>query len=164
MLYNRPPFTIAVKADSPIKTPKDLEGKTIGAPPTTARSSRSPPSARSPRSTAPKSTSPTCSRICASRCVSHRLNRALERRFFRNCRAIAARLRNAMSTPSAAVHGCRLQTRKARRGAQLGNPHYTDVCHTYELKRIDCRCDFSHFHQQRPSALASPLLAYRLLD
>jgi NitT/TauT family transport system substrate-binding protein len=30
VLYNRPPFTIAVKADSPIKTPKDLEGKTIG--------------------------------------------------------------------------------------------------------------------------------------
>ena len=31
-LYNRPPFTIAVKADSPIKTPKDLEGRTIGGP------------------------------------------------------------------------------------------------------------------------------------
>lgn len=31
-LYNRPPFTIAVRADSPIKTPKDLEGKTIGGP------------------------------------------------------------------------------------------------------------------------------------
>jgi NitT/TauT family transport system substrate-binding protein len=30
VLYNRPPFTIAVKADSPIKMPKDLEGKTIG--------------------------------------------------------------------------------------------------------------------------------------
>jgi NitT/TauT family transport system substrate-binding protein len=30
VLYNRPPFTIAVKADSPIKTPKDLEGKTLG--------------------------------------------------------------------------------------------------------------------------------------
>jgi NitT/TauT family transport system substrate-binding protein len=30
VLYNRPPFTIAVKADSPIKSPKDLEGKTIG--------------------------------------------------------------------------------------------------------------------------------------
>jgi NitT/TauT family transport system substrate-binding protein len=30
VLYNRPPFTIAVKADSLIKTPKDLEGKTIG--------------------------------------------------------------------------------------------------------------------------------------
>ena len=33
VLYNRPPFTIAVKADSPIKTPKDLEGKTIGGAP-----------------------------------------------------------------------------------------------------------------------------------
>lgn len=32
MLYNTPPFTIVVKQDSPIKTPKDLEGKTIGAP------------------------------------------------------------------------------------------------------------------------------------
>ena len=32
MLYNVPPFTIAVKKDSPIKTPKDLEGKTIGGP------------------------------------------------------------------------------------------------------------------------------------
>lgn len=30
--YNKPPFTIAVKADSPIKTPKDLEGRTIGGP------------------------------------------------------------------------------------------------------------------------------------
>ena len=26
VMYNRPPFTIAVKADSPIKTAKDLEG------------------------------------------------------------------------------------------------------------------------------------------
>ena len=32
VLYNVPPFTIVVKKDSPIKTPKDLEGKTIGAP------------------------------------------------------------------------------------------------------------------------------------
>ena len=30
MLFNSPPFTIAVKKDGPIKTPKDLEGKTIG--------------------------------------------------------------------------------------------------------------------------------------
>ncbi len=29
-MYNRPPFTIAVRADSAIKTPKDLEGKTLG--------------------------------------------------------------------------------------------------------------------------------------
>ncbi len=36
-LYNRPPFTIAVRADSPIKAPKDFEGRTIGGPPTTAR-------------------------------------------------------------------------------------------------------------------------------
>lgn len=32
MLYNTPPFTLVVKHDSPIKTPKDLEGKTIGGP------------------------------------------------------------------------------------------------------------------------------------
>jgi NitT/TauT family transport system substrate-binding protein len=32
MMFNRPPFTIAVKADGPIKTTKDLEGKTIGGP------------------------------------------------------------------------------------------------------------------------------------
>ena len=32
MLYNTPPFTLVVKQDSPIKTPKDLEGKTIGGP------------------------------------------------------------------------------------------------------------------------------------
>ncbi|MEI8144880.1 MAG: ABC transporter substrate-binding protein [Alphaproteobacteria bacterium] len=32
MMFNRPPFTIAVKSDGPIKTPKDLEGKTIGGP------------------------------------------------------------------------------------------------------------------------------------
>lgn len=30
MMYNVPPFTIAVKKDSPIKVPKDLEGKTLG--------------------------------------------------------------------------------------------------------------------------------------
>ena len=29
-MYNRPPFTVAVKADGPIKTPKDFEGKTLG--------------------------------------------------------------------------------------------------------------------------------------
>lgn len=32
MMFNRPPFTIAVKSDGPIRTPKDLEGKTIGGP------------------------------------------------------------------------------------------------------------------------------------
>lgn len=32
MMYNQPPFTIAVKADGPIKTAKDLEGKAIGGP------------------------------------------------------------------------------------------------------------------------------------
>jgi NitT/TauT family transport system substrate-binding protein len=31
-LYNRPPFTIAVKTDGPIKSPKDLEGRTLGGP------------------------------------------------------------------------------------------------------------------------------------
>lgn len=32
MLFNQPPFTIAVKKDGPIKSPKDLEGRTIGGP------------------------------------------------------------------------------------------------------------------------------------
>lgn len=32
MIYNTPPFVIAVKADSPITEPEDLEGKTAGAP------------------------------------------------------------------------------------------------------------------------------------
>lgn len=32
MIYNTPPFTIVVKKDSPIRSPKDLEGKTIGGP------------------------------------------------------------------------------------------------------------------------------------
>jgi len=32
VMYNQPPFTIAVKADGPIKTAKDLEGKAIGGP------------------------------------------------------------------------------------------------------------------------------------
>lgn len=32
MLYNTPPFTIVVKKDSPVKSPKDLEGKTVGGP------------------------------------------------------------------------------------------------------------------------------------
>jgi NitT/TauT family transport system substrate-binding protein len=30
VMFNQPPFTIAVKADSPIKTPQDLVGKTLG--------------------------------------------------------------------------------------------------------------------------------------
>jgi NitT/TauT family transport system substrate-binding protein len=30
--FNRPPFTIAVKADGPIRSPKDLEGRTLGGP------------------------------------------------------------------------------------------------------------------------------------
>lgn len=33
VLYNRPPFAIAVKADSGIKTPADLAGKTLGGAP-----------------------------------------------------------------------------------------------------------------------------------
>lgn len=32
MLYNTPPFAVVVKSDSPIRTPKDLEGRTIGGP------------------------------------------------------------------------------------------------------------------------------------
>jgi NitT/TauT family transport system substrate-binding protein len=32
MLYNRPPFTVAVKADSPIKSPADFPGRKIGGP------------------------------------------------------------------------------------------------------------------------------------
>ena len=32
MVYNTPPFAVVVKEDSPIRTPKDLEGKTIGGP------------------------------------------------------------------------------------------------------------------------------------
>ncbi|MGE3991676.1 ABC transporter substrate-binding protein, partial [Pseudorhodoplanes sp.] len=30
VMYNRPPFTVAVKADSPIKEPKDFVGKKLG--------------------------------------------------------------------------------------------------------------------------------------
>jgi NitT/TauT family transport system substrate-binding protein len=30
VMYNRPPFTVAVKTESPIKTPKDFEGRTLG--------------------------------------------------------------------------------------------------------------------------------------
>jgi NitT/TauT family transport system substrate-binding protein len=29
-MFNQPPFTVAVKAESPIKSPKDFEGKTLG--------------------------------------------------------------------------------------------------------------------------------------
>jgi NitT/TauT family transport system substrate-binding protein len=29
-MFNQPPFTVAVKADSPIKSPKDFEGRTLG--------------------------------------------------------------------------------------------------------------------------------------
>jgi len=32
MLYNRPPFCIAVRADGPIRNPRDLEGRTLGGP------------------------------------------------------------------------------------------------------------------------------------
>ena len=32
VLYNTPPFVVVVKKDSPIESPKDLEGKTVGAP------------------------------------------------------------------------------------------------------------------------------------
>jgi NitT/TauT family transport system substrate-binding protein len=32
MLYNRAPFALIVKSSSPIKTPKDLEGRTLGSP------------------------------------------------------------------------------------------------------------------------------------
>src|SRR5258705_1919068 len=30
VMFNQPPFTVAVKADSPIESPKDFEGKTLG--------------------------------------------------------------------------------------------------------------------------------------
>jgi NitT/TauT family transport system substrate-binding protein len=30
VMYNRPPFTVAVKTESPIKSPKDFEGRTLG--------------------------------------------------------------------------------------------------------------------------------------
>ncbi len=30
VMFNQPPFTVAVKSDSPIKSPKDFEGKTLG--------------------------------------------------------------------------------------------------------------------------------------
>ena len=30
VMFNQPPFTVAVKSDSPIKTPKDFEGKKLG--------------------------------------------------------------------------------------------------------------------------------------
>ena len=32
MIYNTPPFTIVVKQDRPIRSPKDLEGRTVGGP------------------------------------------------------------------------------------------------------------------------------------
>ncbi len=32
MLYNTPPFTIAVKSDGPIRSPKDFEGRKLGGP------------------------------------------------------------------------------------------------------------------------------------
>src|ERR1700738_356387 len=30
VMFNQPPFTVAVRADGPIKSPKDFEGKTLG--------------------------------------------------------------------------------------------------------------------------------------
>jgi polar amino acid transport system substrate-binding protein len=46
----------------------------------------------------------------------------------------------------------------------LGNRHYTDICHTDELKTLNCQCRFSHFRRQRHTAVVRALLAYRLLD
>lgn len=68
VMYNQPPFTIAVKADSPIKTAKDLEGKSIGGPANDGALKLFPPSARSPRLIVRPSSSVTCSRTCARIC------------------------------------------------------------------------------------------------
>jgi NitT/TauT family transport system substrate-binding protein len=68
VMFNQPPFTVAVKAESPIKAPKDSRAAPSAAPPMTARSSCSRHCASSPRSIAARSRSPTCSPICASRC------------------------------------------------------------------------------------------------
>jgi NitT/TauT family transport system substrate-binding protein len=68
VMYNRPQFTVAVKTESPIKTPKDFEGRTLGGPRTTARSSSFPRLPRSPSSTHRRSTSPPLRPTCASKC------------------------------------------------------------------------------------------------
>ena len=52
IIYNQPPFTVAVKADSPIKSPRISKAKPWAARRTTARSNCSPPSASLRRSTA----------------------------------------------------------------------------------------------------------------
>jgi len=68
MLYNTPPFTVVVKSDSPIRTPKDLEGKTVGGPATDAALKLFPGSPSWPTSTPARSTSPTWPPTCVSRC------------------------------------------------------------------------------------------------
>ena len=68
VMYNRPPFTIAVAPTAPSRRRRISRARRSAAPPATARSSCSRRSARSPRSTAARSISPICSRTCASRC------------------------------------------------------------------------------------------------
>ena len=69
VMFNQPPFTVAVKADSPIKIAEGFRGQDARRRRQRRRAQAvSRRSASSPRSTAPRSTSPTCSRTCASRC------------------------------------------------------------------------------------------------
>ncbi len=75
VIYNRPPFTIACAPTVRSRRRGISKGRRSAAPAATARSSYSPPSARSPRSTAARSASPTCSRACASRCAADRAPR-----------------------------------------------------------------------------------------
>jgi NitT/TauT family transport system substrate-binding protein len=68
MIYNQPPFGIVTKADGPIKSLKDLEGRKLGGPAGSAATRMFPFSLAPTASTRARSRSSTCSRTCRSRC------------------------------------------------------------------------------------------------
>jgi hypothetical protein len=57
-----------------------------------------------------------------------------------------------------------LHSTKADNGAHLGNRHYTDICHTDELKKVDWQWSSGVLCLLAARRLASGSLAYRLLD
>ncbi len=68
-MYNQPPFTVAVKSDSPIKEPKDFIGKKLGGAANDGALKLFPALCRIDQDRLRRrSKSPTCSRTCASRC------------------------------------------------------------------------------------------------
>lgn len=70
MLYNRAPFALIAKADGPVRTPQDLQGRTVGTPAGGAAARMSPSSRRAPASMPPRSPGPMWRPTCRSSCCS----------------------------------------------------------------------------------------------